>query len=222
MTHGITADGKVSWAAAVGAGARNNSLSTGLDYDTGYTGYFRLFAQPFKDEKDFEALAGLRLGLGGSIQWQDQSLNEGQSTSNLFQNYSTDGGNTFYSFPNGLDVQGEHWRISPQIYYTYKSFGFLGEYICEKQGVDTSDLGSGGGFTSYQTDAWNVTFNYVLTGEDATLDGVVPKTPWIFPPETGEPGSWPFATTGSHSATRCSNPSTRGAWAHPGSTMPRG
>jgi phosphate-selective porin OprO/OprP len=191
MTHGMTAEGKLSWAAMVGAGARNNSLSTGLDYDTGYVGYFRLFAQPFKDEKDMEALAGLKFGLGGSIQWQDQALNGAQSTSNLFQNYSTDGGNTFYSFPSGLDVQGEHWRISPQIYYSYRNFGFLGEYICEKEGVDTTDLGPGGGFTSYQTDAWNVTFNYVLTGEEASLDGVVPKNPVDF--SAGNWGAWEVA-----------------------------
>jgi len=191
MTHGLTADGKLSWGAMVGTGARNNSLSTGLDYDTGYTGYFRLFAQPFKNEEDWEYLSGLRLGLGGSIQWQDQALNGSQSTSNLFQNYSTDGGNTFFTYPNGLDTAGEHWRISPQIYYTYKSFGFLGEYICEKQGVDTTDLGPGGGFTSYQTDAWNATFNYIITGEDATLDGIVPNSPFDF--KSGGWGAWEVA-----------------------------
>jgi phosphate-selective porin OprO/OprP len=191
MTHGLTADGKLSWAAMVGTGARNNNLSTGLDYDTGYTGYFRLFAQPFKDEKNLEPLAGLKLGLGGSIQWQDQALNGTQITSNLFQNYSTDGGNTFYTFPNGLDVQGEHWRISPQIYYSYKNFGFLGEYICEKQGVDTSSLGAGGGFTSYQTDSWNASLNYIITGEEATLDGVIPNHPVDF--KSGDWGAWEVA-----------------------------
>lgn len=191
MTHGITADGKLSWATMLGVGARNNTLQTGLDYDTGYTGYFRLFAQPFKNEKDWEYLTGLRLGLGGSIQWQDQALSGNNTTQNLFQNYSTDGGNTFYTFANGLDVQGEHWRISPQIYYTYKNFGFLGEYICEKQGVDTTALGKGGGFTSYQTDAWNATFNYIITGEDASLDGVVPKNPVDF--KSGGWGAWEVA-----------------------------
>lgn len=191
MTHGITADGKLSWATMLGVGARNNTLQTGLDYDTGYTGYFRLYAQPFKDDQELEYLAGLRLGLGGSIQWEDQALSGANTTSNLFQNYSTDGGNTFYTFPDGLDVQGEHWRISPQIYYTYKNFGFLGEYICEKQGVDTSALGAGGGFTSYQTDAWNATFNYIITGEDASLDGVVPKNPVDF--KSGGWGAWEVA-----------------------------
>ena len=146
---------KLSWAAMVGAGSRNNSLSTGLDYDTGPEGYFRLFAQPFREETSIpEFLHGLRFGVGGSIGWQSQST---AGTAQLFQNYSTDGGNTFFTFPNGLNVQGEHWRISPQMYYTYGPFEFFGEFIAEKQGVNTAGVGAGGGFTNYETTAWNVT-----------------------------------------------------------------
>ena len=173
MIHGKTFSDKLSWAAMVGAGARNNTLNTGLDYDTGPDGYFRLFAQPFKGEKEMpDFLEGLRLGVGGSVGWATQST---AGTAQLFQNYSTDGGNTFFSFPSGLNTQGEHWRISPQIYYTYGPFGALGEFIAEKQGVDTAGVKPGGGNSSYETTAWNVTLNYILTGEDATLDGVVPK-----------------------------------------------
>ncbi|NBQ64648.1 MAG: hypothetical protein EBT95_03750 [Verrucomicrobia bacterium] len=147
MAHGRTFDEKLSWAAMVGAGARNNTLNTGLDYDTGPDGYFRLFAQPFLGEKEIpEALHGLRLGVGGSIGWAAQSS---AGTSQLFQNYSTDGGNTFFTFPSGLNTEGEHWRISPQLYYTYGPFGLLGEFIAEKQGVNTSGVGPGGGFTNY-------------------------------------------------------------------------
>ena len=189
MVHGKTFGDKLSWAAMVGAGARNNTLNTGLDYDTGPDGYFRLFAQPFLGEKEMpEELEGLRLGVGGSISWASQSS---AGTSLLFQNYSTDGGNTFFNFPNGLNTQGEHWRISPQLYYTCGPFGALGEFIAEKQGVNTSGLGSGGGFTNYETTAWNVTLNYVLTGEDAGLNGVVPKEAVDF--KNGGWGAWEMA-----------------------------
>ena len=189
MIHGITFDEKLSWAAMVGAGARNNTLNTGLDYDTGPDGYFRLFAQPFKGEKDFpDFFEGLRLGVGGSISWSSQS-NAG--TSQLFQNYSTDGGNTFFTFPSNLNVQGEHWRISPQLYYTYGPFSAVGEFIAEKQGVNAAAVGAGGGFTNYETTAWNVTLNYILTGEDATLNGVVPKEEVDF--KNGGWGAWEMA-----------------------------
>ncbi|NBT90162.1 MAG: hypothetical protein EBT50_04920 [Verrucomicrobia bacterium] len=176
MIHGRTFDEKLSWAAMVGAGARNNTLNTGLDYDTGPEGYFRLFAQPFLGEEEIpEAFHGLRIGIGGSLGWAAQST---AGTSLLFQNYSTDGGNTFFSFPSGLNVQGEHWRISPQLYYNYGPFGLLGEFISEK-------------FTNYQSTAWNVTMNFMLTGEDATLDGIVPKEPVDF--KNGQWGAWEMA-----------------------------
>ena len=186
MVHGRTFDEKLSWAAMVGAGARNNTLNTGLDYDTGPDGYFRLFAQPFLNEKEIpEALHGLRLGIGGSLGWASQST---AGTAQLFQNYSTDGGNTFFTFPDGLNVQGEHWRISPQLYYTYGPFGLLGEFIAEKQGVNTAGIGAGGGFTNYETTAWNITMNFMLTGEDATLDGIVPFQPVDF--KNDQFGAW--------------------------------
>ena len=189
MIHGRTLDDKLSWAAMVGAGARNNTLNTGLDYDTGPDGYFRLFAQPFLNEKEIpEALHGLRLGIGGSLGWASQST---ANSNLLFQNYSTDGGNTFFTFPNGLNVQGEHWRISPQLYYNYGPFGLLGEFIAEKQGVNTAGVAAGGGFTNYETTAWNVSMNFILTGENATLDGVVPNQPVDF--KNDQFGAWEMA-----------------------------
>lgn len=189
MVHGRLFDGKLSYSAMVGAGARNDTLNTGLDYDTGPDGYFRLYAQPFLNEEDFpEALHGLRLGIGGSIGWASQST---ASSNQLFQNYSTDGGNTFLAFPNGLNVQGEHWRISPQLYYNYGPFGLLGEFIAEKQGVNTAGVGPGGGFTSYESTAWNITMNYVLTGEKTSLDGIVPEEPLNF--KNGDIGAWEIA-----------------------------
>lgn len=189
MVHGLVFEGKLSWAAMVGANARNDTIDTGLDVESGNNGYFRLFAQPFKDESSIpKGLHGLRLGVGGSIGYQTQSS---AGTSALFQSYSTDGGNSFFNFPNNLNTQGERWRLSPQLYYSYGPFGLLGEFIAEKQGVNTSAVAAGGGFTSYETTAWNVSMNYVLTGEDATLDGIVPREP--FDPKNGDWGAWEMA-----------------------------
>ena len=189
MTHGLLFDEKLSWAAMVGANARNDNLQTGLDVHSGTMGYFRLFARPFKDESNVpEAIRGLHLGVGGSIGNQTHS-NSGTST--LFQSYSTDGGNSFFVFPDGLNTQGEHWRISPQLYYNYGPFGLMGEFIAEKQGVNTSAVGAGGGFTNYESTAWNISANYVLTGEKATLDGIIPREPFDF--KNGTWGAWEMA-----------------------------
>jgi phosphate-selective porin OprO/OprP len=189
MAHGLLFSEKLSWAAMVGAGARNDTVQSGLDYGTGPVGYFRLFYQPFRDESEVpEELEGLHFGVGGNIGWQSQ--NNGVLTSNLFQNYSTDGGNTFLTFPSGLTVQGEVWRISPQLYYRYGPLSLISEFTTEKQGVNTAGIvnTSGGGFSNYQTTAWNIELDWVITGEPATLGGVVPQHPLDF--STGEIGAW--------------------------------
>ena len=152
-------------------------------------GYFRLFCQPFRNESDLpEELEGLHFGVGGSVGWQAQ--NDGVDTANLFQNYSTDGGNTFLTFPNGLNVQGEVWRISPQLYYRYGPLALISEFTTEKQGVNTAGVigSSGGGFTNYQTTAWNLELDWVITGEIASLGGVVPQHPLDF--ASGDIGAW--------------------------------
>ena len=192
MTHGSLFSDKVSWAAMVGAGARNDTVQSGLDYGSGPVGYFRLFGQPFRGETEVpEELRGLHLGVGGSIGWQSQ--NSSISSANLFQNYSSDGGNTFLTFPNGLGVQGEVWRISPQVYYNYGPFECWAEFTAEQQGVNTAGVfgSSGGGFTNYQTTAWDIVLDWVITGERASLGGVVPEKPLNF--DTGDIGAWELA-----------------------------
>ena len=189
MIHGSLFSDKLSWAAMVGAGARNDTVQSGLDYGTGPVGYFRLFCQPFRDESEVpEELEGLHFGVGGNIGWQSQ--NNGVLTSNLFQNYSTDGGNTFLTFPSGLTVQGEVWRISPQLYYRYGPLSLISEFTAEKQGVNTAGIvnTSGGGLSNYQTTAWNIELDWVITGEPASLGGVVPQHPLDF--STGKIGAW--------------------------------
>jgi phosphate-selective porin OprO/OprP len=189
MAHGLLFSEKLSWAAMVGAGARNDTVQSGLDYGTGPVGYFRLFCQPFRDESELpEELEGLHFGVGGNIGWQ--SDNNGVLTANLFQNYSTDGGNTFLTFPSGLTVQGEVWRISPQLYYRYGPLSLISEFTAEKQGVNTAGIvnTSGGGFSNYQTTAWNIELDWVITGEPASLGGVVPQHPLDF--SSGEIGAW--------------------------------
>ncbi|NBR97314.1 MAG: hypothetical protein EBT48_06900, partial [Verrucomicrobia bacterium] len=67
MIHGSLFSDKLSWAAMVGAGARNDTVQTGIDNGTGPVGYFRLYAQPFREVMEVpEELRGLHLGVGGS------------------------------------------------------------------------------------------------------------------------------------------------------------
>jgi phosphate-selective porin OprO/OprP len=69
------------------------------------------------------------------------------------------------------------------MYYYYGPFGLMAEYARESQEVTRS--------TNRQTldnDAWQATFSYLLTGEDASYGGVKPQQ--AFNPNGGGWGAW--------------------------------
>ncbi len=79
-------------------------------------------------------------------------------------------------------ADGDHWRISPQGYYYYGPLSLLGEYAISDQrvrkGAVTADL---------QNTGWEITAGWVLTGENATFNGVAPLHP--FDPRIGQWGA---------------------------------
>ncbi len=73
-------------------------------------------------------------------------------------------------------ANGTHWRLSPQAYYYWGPLGFMGEYAISDQRVS----GSAKPFAAadLKNTAWEVTGSWVLTGEDASFGGVIPKHPF--------------------------------------------
>jgi len=68
--------------------------------------------------------------------------------------------------------------LSPQGYYYYGPFGFLGEYVISDQRV-TRVLGPSRISRRLENTGWEVTGSWVLTGEDAAYKGgVVPRHPF--------------------------------------------
>ena len=74
-------------------------------------------------------------------------------------------------------------RLNPQVYYYTGPFGFLGEYVK----VD-GDVRNGTKKASLTNDAWTLLASYVLTGEDASFDGVKVKND--FDLDSGQWGAW--------------------------------
>jgi phosphate-selective porin OprO/OprP len=136
----------------------------------------RVFLQPWKNS-DVAALRGFGFGAGGNFE-SDRS-----GAGGLTPGYKTDGQQTFFAYTNGVAANGQHWRISPQAYYYYGPFGFLGEYAVSDQvvsnGKATADL---------QNTAWEVSGSWLLTGEEAGYAGVTPRHP--FDPRNGGWGAW--------------------------------
>ena len=174
--HGDIAGGLVSYAAGIFNGVGDNQRNTtdiGFQNDREFDG--RLFVQPFK-ATSIAALQNFGVGAGGS--WGSSSITNtlglpnttgGGSTS---YGYSTDGQQQFFAYSSTTVAAHTHWRFSPQGYYYYGPFGLLGEYVISDQGVEnsatlkTADL---------RNTAWEISGGWVLTGEDASYNGVTPR-----------------------------------------------
>ncbi len=136
----------------------------------------RVFAHPFRSGAP--ALQGLGVGVAGSY-----GVHSGTATSpNLTDGYRTPSQAKFFTYLNGNSAtatgtsantaiaDGAQWRFNPQLYYAYGSFGILSEYV-----VNSQDITKAGANKSLKNDAWSAAVSYVLTGEDASFDGVRPR-----------------------------------------------
>ncbi|HEY5909491.1 MAG TPA: porin [Verrucomicrobiae bacterium] len=184
--HGDLLGGSVSYAAGIfsGIGDAKNSSNVDIEDNKSFAG--RLFLQPFKTTS-IGALQGLGFGVAGS--YEDM---QGTNTAGLPNNngYSTVGQQLFFAYnPTNRSVvaDGAHWRVSPQAYYYYGPFGLLGEYAISDQKVSLAGAGPAHSARLEHT-AWQVTGSWVLTGEAAAFNGVIPRR--NFNPANGGWGAW--------------------------------
>jgi phosphate-selective porin OprO/OprP len=101
----------------------------------------------------------------------------------LTPGYSTDGQQKFFSYNAGVNANGQAWRVSPQAYYYYGPLGVLGEYVISDQRVSSATKSA-----DLRNTAWETTASWVLTGEDASYNGVTPVHP--FDLHNGQWGAW--------------------------------
>lgn len=145
----------------------NIDLSTANSWE----GVGRVFAHPFKNTS-VEAAKGLGFGVAGSY----GDVNGNVTTPNL-PNYKSAGQNTFFQYRNDATptgtvlANGEQWRLSPQLYYYYKGFGLMAEYVTSSQNVvlgpDSADI---------RNEAWQVAASYVLFA-DNSFGAIKPRKP---------------------------------------------
>jgi len=169
--HGDLFDSQVSYAAGIfnGVADEANTGNSDVDNDKEFAG--RLFFQPLK-ATDIGALQGLGFGVGGSYG------NE-YGSSDLTSGYTTDGQQKFFTYnpaAGSVTANGAHWRISPQGYYYWGPFGLLGEYAISDQRVKLT--AAPGTAADLRNTAWEVSASWVLTGEDASYNGVTPRHPF--------------------------------------------
>jgi phosphate-selective porin OprO/OprP len=169
--------GVLTGTAGVFNGVADGANSTNVDFDNDKDVDARLFSRPFINTKD-SPLHGLGAGLAGSF---------GREKGNpaLTAGYKTDGQQTFFKYKSTVAADGQVWRISPQAYYYYGPFGALGEYAVSTVNVRPSATGAK---TQLENKAWQASFCYVITGEDASYTGVTPAEPFSW--ADGTWGAW--------------------------------
>jgi phosphate-selective porin OprO and OprP len=189
---GDIADGRVSYAAGVfnGAGDGRNPSTSDFNDDKEFAG--RIFLRPFKGT-GLTALDGLGFGLGASYtQISSNALGLPNTTGGTLPGYATDGLQQFFAYnpvlgttPGTVVADGAHWRLSPQATYLNGPFGLMGEYVISHQGVLNSTILRRG---ALDHTAWEVSAQWVLTGEPASFTGITPLRP--FDPFAGRWGAW--------------------------------
>jgi len=145
----------------------------------------RIFIKPFKDIS-IEPLKGLGIGYAASY---------GKVKGSDIPSYVTPGQAPIFSYNSSSSVpaastvssDGPQIRSSPQAYYYYKSLGILAEKVNSQEEVQYTNTGHV--YRDKPTNrAWEITGSYVLTGESASYNGVIPNND--FAPSSGHWGAF--------------------------------
>jgi phosphate-selective porin OprO and OprP len=169
--HGEFFEGKLAYQTGFFNGVRDGGNVENADRDTDDSKDFaaRIFAHPFADSA-VDALRGLGLGVSFTTGRTEQAVpsygNPGIGQVAFFT-YRAASGTT-----PGVAADGDRTRVSPQGYWYWGPFGALAEYVRAQQNVERArndDLRA-------THEAWQLSLSYVLTGENASFRGVVPRS----------------------------------------------
>ena len=198
--------GVVNYAVGVFNGVVDGGIAD-LDTWDAKDGAARVFIQPFRTT-DIGPLQGLGFGVGGTMGDQQAT-----STTTNLATYKTTGQNTFFTFRSGVAPDGIETRVTPQGYYYWGPLGLLSEYVLADQ-----ELRAGTVRDHVRNTAWQIEGTFVLTGENASYNGVSPRRPFDL-----SKGGWgafeivarygdlridPSAFSSSPTALRFANPTT--------------
>ena len=167
--------GKVSYAGGMFNGVPDGTSSTTeIDQNNDKDLAGRIVLQPFRVAAGApaRALAGLGVHVGGSHGTQNGALAA----------FRTSVGQTYFSYVTGATARGDRTRVSPAVFYYYRSLGVFAELMHSSQDVVRGDI-----VRQVTNRAWEATASYVLTGEAASDRGVRPRN--NFDPAAGHWGA---------------------------------
>lgn len=168
------------------AGDGRNPGTTDFGDEKEFAG--RLFSQPFV-HSDTSLLKGINFGVGASYsQISSNATGLPATTGGTLPGYVTAGQQQFFAYnPLVGPVLGDgaQWRVSPAATYAWGPFGLMGEYIVSHQSLFNSGTLRDGELAHK---AWQVSAQWVLTGEEASFNGITPRRPFDW--RAGGWGAW--------------------------------
>ncbi|HWQ92755.1 MAG TPA: porin, partial [Clostridia bacterium] len=188
--HGDVFGGVLRYDLGIFNGVGDERSTSNADFDDNKAFVGRVFVLPFKADTN-SVVKNLGVGLSGSWEDMGQTNLNGlpATTGGSTAGYTTPALEQFFAYnPVGAAVvaEGTHWRLSPQAYWYYGPLGITTEYVISDQQV--LRLGPNSRSASLRHSAWQFSIGYVLTGEDVTFTGVVPRR--AFKPLQGQWGAW--------------------------------
>lgn len=165
---------RVSFAGGIFNGVPDGTSST-TDVDAGNAKDLagRIVFHPFQAAHPAAGpLRGLGFQIGGSSGKQAGPL----------PSFKTSAGQTYFSYATGAAAAGDRHRLTPAVFYYYKSFGAFAEYVRSAQQIARDGVTG-----EVVNTGWEISGSYVLTGESTSDRGVHPARP--FDPSAGDAGA---------------------------------
>lgn len=169
QASGDVFNGTLNYTVGIFGGVPDGGSTSNTDFDNEKDVVARVMASPFKNDAD-SALQDLSFGISGSAGRE-------KTAAGRTSGYRTDGQQTFFAYNAATIADGQTWRVSPQVDFRSGAFGAIGEYVVSAVNVRPSAAGAK---TELRNKAWQIALGYVLTGEDSSFTGVVPKTNFDF------------------------------------------
>jgi len=169
---------RLSYAGGVFNGVPDGTNSIiDVDVNSGKDLAGRLVWQPFRSAATpAGALNNFGVHVGGSVGNQTGALPA----------FRTSFGQVYFSYGTGVAASGDRSRITPAVFYYFKSFGGFAEYVRSAQQISGANA-----IHEVINHGWGINASYVLTGEAASDRGVRPRHP--FDPSAGHWGALQLA-----------------------------
>src|SRR5215469_10982031 len=156
-------------------GVPNSAASSDFDNNDGKDFVGRLFATPFVND-DNKWLTGLGVGFAATY---------GDEFGNTISTYKTYGQQTWFTYNRGVTASGYRFRYEPQLYYYKGPFGLMAAFASDRQSLNLSGTVIHGhtpvfvnNYSTFTDTGYLAQASYVLTGEDASFRGVIPRHPF--------------------------------------------